>query len=396
MTLYRKNKTKIIAVLICFAVFAVMLLPLLTVDISASELEDKKEEMDALASQLEALEAQMDQLETDQANQESVQANATEQLAIIEQQTTILLAQITDKKDEIAKKQQEIDIQKQEIADSEELLKDRLRAMYITRDSGIMSTIFSANSFSEFLTAADAVQRVAVADNLLLDEMDAAYKALTLQEEALAAQLLDLEEQERQLAEAQANYAAIWQVANDTIDQIEADKAAAQVQEDILYEQYVAARESYEEAFREATANSTGEYVGGEYGWPVPSSYHISSYYGWRTLYGKSDWHTGIDIAKGSLPTVLGHPIVAANDGVVVKAVWNNTGYGNYLMVDHGGGQLTLYGHCNSLTVANGAVVVKGQQIATVGSTGNSTGPHLHFEIRINNATIDPLPMLKG
>ncbi len=91
----------------------------------------------------------------------------------------------------------------------------------------------------------------------------------------------------------------------------------------------------------------------------------------------------------------MGHPIVAANDGIVVTAIWSNTGYGNYLIVDHGGNQLTLYGHCNSLNVAKGAVVTKGQQIATVGSTGNSTGPHLHFEIRINGEMIDPEPLLK-
>ncbi len=388
-------KIRIGAISICIMVFAALLLPLLSFDASASDLDDKKSEMEDLSAQLDALEAQMEQLESDQAGQESVAANATQQLAIIADQTAILLDQMTDKREEIASKQQEIDAQLRDIANSEELLADRLRSMYITRDSGVMSTILSANTFSEFLTAADAAARVAEADNLLIDEMDAAYKSLELQEEALATQLLDLEEQERQLAEAEANYASVWQVANDTIDQIEADKAAAQVQEEIIYEQYVAARESYEEAIRQANASSTGVYVGGEYGWPVPSSYYISSYFGWRTLYGVADYHTGIDIARGELASIDGHPIVAANDGIVSLTSWSNVGYGNYLILDHGGNQLTLYGHCSSLSVAKGDVVTKGQQIATVGSTGNSTGPHLHFEIRLNGEMVNPEPYLK-
>ncbi len=391
----KEVKIRIGALTVCLLMFTALLLPLLSFDASASDLDDKKSEMESLGAQLDALEAQMEQLESDQAGQEAVASNATEQLAIIAEQTAILLEQMTNKREEIATKQQEIDAQLRDIASSEELLADRLRSMYITRDSGVMSTILSANSFAEFLTAADAAARVAEADNLLITEMDAAYKSLTLQEEALATQLLDLEEQERQLAEAEANYASVWQVANNTIDQIEADKAAAQVQEEIIYEQYVAARESYEEAIRQANANSTGVYVGGEYGWPVPSSYYISSYFGWRTLYGVADYHTGIDIARGELASIDGHPIVAANDGIVSLAVWSNVGYGNYLIVDHGGNQLTLYGHCSSLNVAKGDVVTKGQQIATVGSTGNSTGPHLHFEIRLNGAMVNPEPYLK-
>ncbi len=393
------KSNKIVAAILCVLMFAVMFIPLMVVDVSASDLDDKKSEMEDLQNQLDQLEEELEQLGDSKANEQAAQSNASQQLTVVEAQIVIILENITNKKTEISVKQSEIDKTLQDIVDSEELLAERLRAMYITRNSGIMSTVLSANSFSEFLIAADSVQRVTEADNQLLEEMDSKKKALQLQEEALAAQLLDLEEEERKLEEARTNYANAWQVATNNIDNIEAAEAATEAEEARIFEEYSAAKAAYEEAFRQATENSTGEFVGGAFAWPVPShsSYsNISSPYGLRWLFGRQEFHTGIDIATMGGTYILNAPIVAANDGVVVTAIYSGVGYGNYLMVDHGGGYLTLYGHCNSLAVSNGAVVTKGQTIAYVGSTGNSTGPHLHFEIRIGGNHTDPLPHLVG
>ncbi len=393
------RKNKIVAIALCFLLFAVMFIPLIAVEVSADDLSDKKNEMEDLQNQLDALEAELDQLQNDKANEQAAQANASEQLTIVEAQIVIILENISNKRTDIANKQSEIDQTLQDIEDSEELLAERLRAMYITRNSGVLSTLLSANTFSEFLIAADSVQRVTEADNQLLEEMDSKKKALQLQEEALAAQLLDLEAEERRLEEARASYATAWQVATNNIDNIEAEAAATEAEEALIFEEYTAAKAAYEEAIRQATENSTGDFVGGTFAHPVPShsSYsNISSPYGMRWLFGRQEFHTGIDIATMGGTYILNAPIIAANDGVVVTAIYSGVGYGNYLMVDHGGGYLTLYGHCNSLAVSNGAVVTKGQTIAYVGSTGNSTGPHLHFEIRIGGSHTDPLPYLVG
>ncbi len=394
------KKNKIIAVGICAIMFLSMFSLLFSFNVMATDdLAEKKDEMEALENQLEALQAELEALAADKENQQAAQANATEQLTIVEAQIDILLENISNKKGEIAQKQSEIDQTLQNIANSEELLAERLRAMYITRNTGIMSTILSANSFSEFLTATDAVQRVTEADNLLLEEMDREKKALQLQEEALAAQLLDLEEEERVLEQARTDYANAWQVATNNIDNIQAAEAATAVEEAKIAEQYDAAKAEYEKAFLEATANSTTEFVGGTFAWPVPShssSANISSPYAERFLFGRWEFHTGIDIATGPSASIYNAPIIASNDGVVVTAIYSNVGYGNYLMVDHGGQYITLYGHCNSLAVSKGDVVTKGQTIAFVGSTGNSTGNHLHFEIRINNQHTNPLPYLVG
>ncbi len=392
------GKNKYIAIAMCFVMFISMFGFIVALDVSANaELEDKRDEMESLEAQLDALKAELNNLAGDKANEQAAQANAAEQLTIVEAQIDIILQNISDKKGEIAKKQEEIDQTLRDIDHSEELLGERLRAMYITQSTGIMSTILSANSFSEFLTAADAVQRVTEADNALLEQLDKDKKALQLQEEALAAQLLDLEEEERALEQAKADYAAAWQVAENNINSIEAAEAATAAEEAKIAAQYDAAKAEYEKAILEATANSTGDFVGGAFSWPVPSHSNISSGYGDRFIFGRWEYHTGIDISTGSNPVHIHNaPIVAANDGVVVKAIYSNVGYGNYLMVDHGGGYLTLYGHCNSLAVSYGSAVTKGSTIAYVGSTGNSTGSHLHFEIRINGAHTNPIPYLVG
>ena len=177
------------------------------------------------------------------------------------------------------------------------------------------------------------------------------------------------------------------------MDLFEEDKEkAAQETQTEVYAQYQAAKAALEAEL--ANQNSSGDYVGGEWIWPVPSNGHISSPFGWRTLYGVADNHIGIDISTGSGTWIYNKPIVASNSGVVTKAVYGTTGYGRYVVIDHGGNNLTLYGHCNSLAVNVGDYVQQGQIIAYVGSTGNSTGPHLHFEIRLNGTPVDPAPLV--
>lgn len=124
----------------------------------------------------------------------------------------------------------------------------------------------------------------------------------------------------------------------------------------------------------------------GSFSWPL--SGYISSYYGWRTIFGAVDWHSGIDIVAP-----YGSPISAADGGTVIYSGWRGS-YGNLVIIDHGMGVHSYYAHCSSLLVSVGAQVYKGQQVALVGSTGRSTGNHLHFEVRINNSDVNPLSYL--
>ncbi|MGN1112185.1 MAG: peptidoglycan DD-metalloendopeptidase family protein [Acutalibacteraceae bacterium] len=132
------------------------------------------------------------------------------------------------------------------------------------------------------------------------------------------------------------------------------------------------------------SSSSASSYGSGSFIWPVPYTHNITSYFGprWGRLHG------GIDIAAGG---VDGQPIVAADSGTVILAGNQGDGYGNYVIIDHGNGYKTLYGHMSSVAAYTGQQVAQGEVIGYVGSTGNSTGPHLHFEIRVNDVQTDPL-----
>lgn len=137
-----------------------------------------------------------------------------------------------------------------------------------------------------------------------------------------------------------------------------------------------------------------GPYGNGRMAWPVPKGTIVTSPFGYRThpISGKRKFHTGVDLGGSG---IYGTPIVAADDGAVIFTGWNG-GYGNCVIVDHGGGYTTLYAHASSLKAETGKTVKRGETIALVGSTGNSTGPHLHFEVRINGQYQNPLPYIKG
>ena len=137
---------------------------------------------------------------------------------------------------------------------------------------------------------------------------------------------------------------------------------------------------------------SAEQYAGGEMLWPAPGNYRITSYFGNRPhpIYGYASNHSGMDIGCAT-----GSSVVAANDGTVILSGWYGA-YGNCVIIDHGGGIVTVYGHHSKNLVKEGDKVTRGQQIALSGNTGMSTGPHLHFEVRVNGIRKDPLDYLQN
>ena len=162
-----------------------------------------------------------------------------------------------------------------------------------------------------------------------------------------------------------------------------------QTEESQLNEQlskFEAMSKQLEDEIKKLSAASTGKYNGGAFEWPVPGYYRISSEYNPREhpISGSWHFHQGIDI-----PAPYGVKVVAAADGEVVRAGWWG-GFGNAVVIDHGGGLISIYGHNSSVTVGVGQKVKKGQQVAKIGSTGDSTGNHSHFEVRINGNHTNP------
>ena len=253
-------------------------------------------------------------------------------------------------------------------------LNARLRNMYKSGSVGFMDVLLDSGSFSEFLTNLDLVERIYSSDQEVLSNLQSAYDEVETKKTEVETLQAELKES-KALAEKQKAEIAASNL--QTEEQLEDLEAEAQRMTQVIMNQ--------------GSSSSNSQYTGGEMAWPVPSSGRISSGYGYRIhpISGAYRLHGGIDIAASH-----GAAVVAANPGTVIIAGWNDS-YGNYVVVDHGGGVSTLYAHNSSLTVSRGQSVSRGQQVARIGSTGSSTGDHCHFEVRINGNRVNPMPYLR-
>ena len=217
-------------------------------------------------------------------------------------------------------------------------------------------------------------------DRDVLNELEDAYDEIDKRKSEIEAAKTDAEEQkaaleadQAEIAEKKAAIAADAEETQKELDKLEADAQALTAT-----------------IRNQGSSSSNSTYLGGEMAWPAPQYTRISSYFAGRIdpITGKKSNHGGLDLAAPG-----GSPILAANSGTVIIAGYHYS-YGNYVVIDHGGGVSTLYGHSSKLLVSRGQKVSRGQQIAKVGTTGRSTGNHLHFEVRINGQRVDPLPYI--
>ncbi len=385
-----KNK-KLVVNIFCFLMAFVMCIGLLHPIVASA---GTKEDYRAAQERLDKINKEIASLKDTKTKQEKEKKNAQTQIDLVKKQINILNSDIKTANDNLLAKQQELEAKKTEIRETDALFKERLKAMYIMRRGGTMSTILAVDSFSQLLTATDTLQRISTADTDLLRQLDEQKKAIEREEVAIQERLNALVEKQGTLETKQNELAGLMQTINDNLSETEAKEEAAKETQREVYAEYLAAKQAVEAEFGQSASDT---FVGGEWIWPVPTNGHISSGYGRRQIYGVWEHHTGIDIATGwgeGWPYINGQAIVASNSGIVKTAIHSNRGYGNYVIIDHGGNNFTLYGHCSSLAVKVGDYVSQGQTIAYVGSTGNSTGPHLHFEIRLNGSCVDPEPLV--
>ena len=287
---------------------------------------------------------------------------------------------------QILEKEEEIERIEKEIEKQDKKFKECLRAMDESSNVSYIDLLLTSESISELLRNLESINEMTNHDMAIIDEMT---RLKTEVEEAKALIELQRKEQEeaRKLAEGKQSQLA---------SKLEQKQALAEKLEGDI-ESY---KKVYEEARRQEEAlkaslnysSSSSAYIGtGEFCWPAPSYTRISSPYGWRThpIYGTKKMHTGVDLAAPG-----GSNILAADGGTVISAGWNG-GYGNCVVVDHGGGISTLYAHASRLCVSKGDSVTRGQVIAKVGTTGNSTGNHLHFEVLISGKHTNPMPYIQ-
>lgn len=347
-----------------------------------------QDDYNAAQAELDKIEKELNSIKSTIKKQEKEKANAQTQVNLVKKQLASLTEQIEQTSEELTQKQLELDEKKVAIYETDELFKSRLKAMYIQRNGNMVATVLAVNTFSEMLTAANTLQSISAADTALLQKLNEEKAEIERVEAEIQQKLDDLNASREAQQAKQTELAALLKKVNSQLSQSEAQEAAAQA----AYKEAKAVRDAAAaelEAEYKASGGLDG-YVGGTWKWPVPTNRYVSSHYGYRNIFGYREFHTGIDI-----PAPERTPIIASNSGVVTTARYASTGYGNRVIVDHGGGYKTLYAHCYSLNVKVGDYVAQGDVIAYVGSTGMSTGNHLHFEIRENDVTVNPYPYIK-
>lgn len=263
-------------------------------------------------------------------------------------------------------------------------LQQRVRDIYINGQISYVDVLFGAKDFADLMTRMDVLKRIIKHDYDLI--MKVKEEKATV--ENTRAQLeKDKAEAEVLVADAQAKRAKVEDKESEQqvlLDQAIHDRDTSER----MYEEIMAASQEVANMIRRSHMSSAG-YSGAPAGaggmiWPISGP--ITSEFGWRThpIFGTARFHSGLDIGGD-----YGMPIYAAASGTVIYAGWIS-GYGNAVIIDHGGGVTTLYGHNDSLNVSEGENVAQGQVIAMCGSTGNSTGPHCHFEVRENGEPVSP------
>ncbi len=355
---------------------------------TTSSLNTKK---DSIEDQIKAVEAEVEEAEEDKATiMAEIEAAETE-VAKANQELEIINSQVRDVKAEL--EQAEADYQAATIKRDQqyESLKDRISFMYEYGDVGYTQVLFESKNISDFFKRVEYINTIIEHDKEILTNLEETQKQIDEEIQVISQKKVEIEtlqaQQKAKAAELETKQAnkerALAQINND----IEA-------QQDVLYtlEKQNAEIEAMIKAAQAKSASSgyKGTYSGGQLGWPAPEYTYLSSGYSHRVnpISGREEWHTGLDLASP-----YGSSINAAEAGVVITAGYVN-GYGNTVVIDHGGGMSTLYAHNSSLTVSVGDTVARGDRIANAGSTGNSTGNHCHFEVRLNGKHTDPKPYL--
>ncbi len=298
----------------------------------------------------------------------------------------VLKAEMDDIKERIAASEARLEEIQEDYGKKIGLLGKRVRDIYINGQISYLDVIFGAKDFQDLMTRMDLLKRVIKQDYELVQVVMAEREEIETTTASLEKDRAALEPKVRSASKAKDVMVEKQQKRQALLDKMKSDKATI----DLEYDEFMAASKRVAEmiqARRSQVSGSYATYTGGGGGgmiWPISGP--ITSEFGWRVhpITGTEKFHSGIDIGGD-----YGEPVVAAASGVVTDACWIS-GYGNTVIIDHGGGISTLYGHNQGFAVSEGQTVSQGQVIAYCGSTGNSTGPHCHFEVRENGSVVSP------
>lgn len=357
----------------------------MTTQVRATEIDDTKQKAEELQKQKEAAESEQQSLAT--------------QLETIVSEMEDTKNQISQKEDELSQKEEELFEAQAQENDQYESMKKRIKYMYENGNTKFVDILCQSKDISEFLNNAEYISTISSYDREQLVAYQQIREKVQEQQNALEEEYAKLEVLQNDLIEKQTNVESLKASKESEISSISGEleqtnqklaelQAAAEEAARKQKEKEVAAA-----AAKKSNSGSAGGSVisgNGMFTHPCPGYSRISSTFGYRNapLAGASTNHKGVDFAAA-----IGTPIYAAADGTVTSAGYSGKA-GNLIIINHGNGLLTYYMHCNTIFVSSGQKVSKGQNIGQVGTTGNSTGPHLHFQVMSNGTPVNPMNYL--
>lgn len=388
----RKNLCIVLIILICFATiytntYADNETENNTVNNIVNNTVDLQTQRSNLQNQLNEANGQLNDVQSNLSENLQQVEKLDDRIETAEQELAEQESKITELKESIEQIETQLNSVTEKYDKQVELFKKRMVAIYMAGDTQYLDVLLKSSSLSDFISSYYLISQLTEIDENLLNDLETKKKTMDLSRQKL-------ENEKKELATIVENQTRTTRTLQNTkkmrenfIDKLSDDEKNLQAKIDEINKQY---EEVNQQILALAQNGIDTAYIGGELAWPVPGYTRITSKYAMRVhpITGQYKLHTGVDIGAP-----LGANFVAANDGVVVKA-GPNVAYGNMVIIDHGGGISTLYAHGSEILVEVGQTVKRGDPILKVGSTGYSTGPHAHFEVRINGVTTDPLPYI--
>lgn len=411
-----KKLLKPISVIMCFIMLwsAPSIVYATAADTETDENEEKREALENSKQDLQnaqderrSMEGTLSNIKKQQAQLEEAKNDLSDYVVELDGELMFIQGTLSELDVKIAEKELEIVQIEQELKEAEANEKDqyaameqRIKFMYERGNSAYISLILDAENFSEMLNKAEYIEEISNYDRDMLKQYQETKEAVIFLKEQLEKEEELLQEAQEEVTQKEGEMSDLIEQKEKQIQNYETDinnkeKAIKEYEAEIAAQNAtIAALEAQiakaERELADVSGNDVGEtpvyYGGGPFCWPAPSYTRISDDYGNRihpTL-GVPQFHNGVDMAAPN-----GSPILAAASGTVVAATYNSS-MGNYIMINHGNGLYTIYMHASALYVSAGQTVTRGQKIGAVGSTGRSTGPHLHFSVRQNGSYVNP------
>ena len=379
------EKKKLVGVLLALWL---AVLPLYGAMCFADTADDKRAELNDVRQRMERMQTRKEQArrkaESASAELSEVMSNLNDlqaQANNLQKKSDTLQGKINDNQTKLEKKQQEMQ-------ERMKIYRKRLRDIYINGQINYLDVLLGAKDFSDFSSRMYLLQKIISRDLELLEKLKQDAAEINSRKEQLAAEMKEIKATQTELEAKKAKVNKLREQRAYMLYKAQEEEQSSQEE----YERLLAISENIASMLRNMENSGGGAPAGqggtGQFMWPCNGP--ITSYYGWRThpIFGTTKYHSGMDIAVDS-----GTPIHAADSGTVVYSGWLG-GYGNCVMIDHGGGLVTLYAHNSALNVGEGQYVSKGTVVAYAGSTGYSTGPHCHFEVRLHGELTEPLNYL--